>query len=113
MGEGRAMVRKINPPPAILKIEGLSTGIDPRLVDDFTREPLAQPHAKPPKDIVDPKRKVRDDSALVIAALLPQHATDSALQRLEAMRKPKPAPRNEHKLGQYVMMLPKRPFRRV
>ena len=113
MGEGRAMVRKINPPPAILKIESLSTGIDPRLVDDFTREPLAQPHAKPPKDIVDPKRKVRDDSALVIAALLPQHATANALQRLEALRKPKPAPRNEHKLGQYVMVLPKRPFRRV
>lgn len=107
------MVRKVNPPPAILKIEGLSTGIDPRLMDDFTHEPLAQPYAKPPKDIVDPKQQARDDSELVIAALMPQHATANALQRLQALRKPKPAPRNEHKLGQYVMVLPKRPFRRV
>lgn len=32
-----------------MRIEGLSTGIDPTSVDDFTQEPLAQPHARPPK----------------------------------------------------------------
>lgn len=43
------MARKPKAGPPILRIEGLSTGIDPTAVDDFTQEPLAQPLARPPK----------------------------------------------------------------
>lgn len=42
------MPRKPSIGPALLAIERLSDGRDPRLVDDFTQEPLAQPHAKAP-----------------------------------------------------------------
>lgn len=36
------MPRKPQPPPAIFRIEGLSDGIDRRLVDDFTGLPIEQ-----------------------------------------------------------------------
>ena len=48
------MARREYPPP--LKIENLSTGIDPTLVDDFTGELLPQPEAKPlasAQDLID------------------------------------------------------------
>ena len=111
---------KTNPPPLVLTIESLSDGktvVQP-MVDDFTNEviePKAVVQAK--GEIIDPieasRRKARDDSALLLAIFMPKRAPKHALQRLEALRKPKPTPRNEHKLGQYVMVLPKRPFRRV
>lgn len=43
------MARKHKLPPALLKIELLSSGIDPFAVDDLTQEPLPQPNARPPK----------------------------------------------------------------
>jgi hypothetical protein len=36
------------PKPAILKVELLSSGIDPRLTDDFDGEAIPQPNAKVP-----------------------------------------------------------------
>ena len=44
------MPRKPSLGPAIIRLERLSDGIDPRLVDDWTNEPLAQPNARPPQD---------------------------------------------------------------
>lgn len=42
------MPRKPGIGPPILKLELLSSGIDPRLVDDFTLQPIPQPSVKAP-----------------------------------------------------------------
>lgn len=63
------MPRKPNAPPAILKIESLSTGLDPTLVDDFTQEPLAQPNAKVPvaaQEILDDRNATKARIAQVV-----------------------------------------------
>lgn len=69
------MPRKPNPPPAIFRIEGMSDGIDRRLVDDFTGEVIPQP-IKPvanPKIAIDAaKHKVRADKRMLLEKLLPQ-----------------------------------------
>lgn len=52
------MGRKPRQPPPILRLEGLSTGIDPSLVDDFTGEVVPQPHARPP--VMDNAQDYRD-----------------------------------------------------
>ena len=52
------MPRKVGIGPAILRIEGLSTGRDPLAVDEFSGKPLPQPHAKPPK--IDNAQVARD-----------------------------------------------------
>ncbi len=41
------MPRKPNPPPPVLRIENLSTGIDTDMRDDFTGEVMPQLQAKP------------------------------------------------------------------
>jgi hypothetical protein len=46
------MPRKPKPPPAILKVEGLSDG-RAGLVDDFTGEPISEPDAGPRESAVD------------------------------------------------------------
>lgn len=65
------MPRKPNPPPAIFRIEGMSDGIDRRLVDDFSGELLPQPI----RPVVDPqiaidarKRLVRDNQRALLEA---------------------------------------------
>lgn len=56
--EGMAMPRKVGLGPAILRIEGLSDGVDYTLRDDWTGEVLPQPQARPPR--VDDAFAVRD-----------------------------------------------------
>lgn len=81
------MPRKPNPPPAIFRIEGMSDGIDRRLVDDFTGEVIPQP-IKPvanPKIAIDAaKHKVRADKRMLLEKLLPQ-----ALDIVDGPRTPK------------------------
>jgi hypothetical protein len=52
------MPRKPGIGPAILRIEGLSTGKDPLAVDEFDGTPLEQPYAKPPR--IDNAQAARD-----------------------------------------------------
>lgn len=52
------MPRKVKPGPAILRVEGISDGVDRRLVDDFTGEMIPQPDARPPK--IQSAQAVRD-----------------------------------------------------
>jgi hypothetical protein len=43
------MARQPKVGPPILRIELLSSGIDPTLRDDLSGKPLSQPNARPPK----------------------------------------------------------------
>jgi hypothetical protein len=65
--------RKPSLGPPVLRIENLSTGIDPTLVDDFTGELMPQPNAKVPQsaqEILDALNvaKHRDNQLLLQAA---------------------------------------------
>lgn len=69
------MPRKVRPGPAIFRLEGLSDGIDRRMVDDFTGQPLE----RTVRVIDDPdvardaaKRKHAADQRALLAAVLPQ-----------------------------------------
>ena len=75
------MPRKPSLGPAIIRLERLSDGIDPRLVDDWTNEPLAQPNARPPQDAQD-----YQDAMNRRKHAMAQRIIDSALHKPE----PKP-----------------------
>ena len=115
------MSRKPHSGPPILRIEGLSTGIDPTMRDDTTGEVLAQPNAKPPK-VQDAQaqrdtrnRQARLDKQLLLecVGIMPksQLYVDAVLAQ----------PRVERKHGPIIhvqgvakeLVLPKRPFRRM
>ena len=76
------MPRKPGIGPAILAIERLSDGIDPTAADDFTGEPLAQPHARPvqgdPKALAAQRSKAQLDSALRVLKQAGMLKADSA-----------------------------------
>lgn len=113
------MPRKPGIGPPILKIEGLSTGADPTLRDDFDGSPLAQPHARPPRidDAIAhrdaQRRKAVHEQGLMlqITGILP--VTDPALleQRAKQANALKP---NQAMLGtRLVMTMPPKPLRRM
>ena len=105
------MPRKPGIGPAILSIEGLSTGIDPTLVDDLTGQPIAQPNAKVPH------------TAQTLGNAISKHKAQSALRMLIASGIVKPtdsapqAPKlqpNQRLLGDsLVITMPAKPFRRI
>ena len=123
------MGRKPTPPIPILKIECLSTGIDPTAVDDFGDAVIAQPNAKPPAiqdaqaEIDRRKRKAVADQLLALQLLGLVPMTDSALQRQAQARADSALPVAKakpqaivHSNGQaFALAFPKinKPFRRV
>ena len=102
------MPRKPKLGPAIIKLERLTDGVDPRIVDEQTGKVLHQPRAKPPKI----------DNAQVYMDAQSRKRVDTALRMLKAVgivkavQEPKLGA-NQCRLGQAVMTLPRKPFRRV
>lgn len=85
------------PGPPIIRIEQLSTGIDPTQRDDFTGALIPQPLARPPK-IQDArahnaalKEQERKDKHLALQALGIVPMTDPALLELRNARRAKRA----------------------
>ena len=68
------MPRKPSLGPPMLRIEGLSDGIDLRLTDEFNGEVLPQPNARPPMD------------AKIIQAALKQAKVEAAREVLRAAK---------------------------
>ena len=111
------MPRKVGPGPAILRIEGLSTGIDPTLVDDWTGKLLAQPNARVPKfqdaqTVRDRLSRAKQNAGLeLLAKVLPQ-VIDSPVRVGHSKPRPKHGPIITVDGKAHELVLPKRPFRR-
>ena len=106
------MPRKPGIGPPVIKIERLSDGIDPTIVDDRTGEVLHQPNARAPK--VQDAQAERDrmnrakarKGLELLAKVLPQVVSKpiSSTPKLAT---------NQRELGNHVATFPRKPFRRV
>lgn len=101
------MPRKPKPPLVHLQIEGLSTGINPHLKDDWTGEVLAQPNAKVPPNLraqqAEHKRIIRENQLQMLNALGITHEGYKPVQAKPALKY------NQCKLGDNVVTVPSNP----
>lgn len=79
------MPRKPLAGPPILRLERLSDGLDPRMVDDFTGQPIAQASARVPPDLHTTRTQRKVENALRVL-----HASGLVADTALPMREHKP-----------------------